>query len=162
MLAKIDGCTVNDSTWAASLLTENQGRSPMDQHTAAVVVSCSFARPVERVPRLLVREFVVSLARRVFSNTENILNTPVVTVTKVSSSTEFPPKFWLVSMIACFPCDGTPVTRCLVVDALLDSIEVGESKVLWVEDVGVVPAEQAIEDGVLPANALHSELLTKS
>lgn len=161
-LSKVGGCTLSDDLWSANLDKENL-RYPTDSDVRndPDVETCSSKVAASLVPQLLVRELVVALAQRMLVNTNPILNTPVVKVLTAITSSEHPPWFWLVQLIACFPCDGTPVTRCLTVNALLDAGHVKQSRVLRAIDLGVVPAEESVSDGVLPVNATTNELTTQ-
>lgn len=149
--------TPTDTQWTDRIQEEKRTGSRQRRRQ----LRCVLPARVANVPRLLLRELVVTLARRMLRGGDSsvILLEPVTTVVRAATSTEDPPSLWMVSLRACFPCEGVPATRCLDVSALLDADDVRGSRVLRIEDVGVVPAEQADGDGVVPANALKGELL---
>lgn len=155
-LAALGGCTVSDVTWKRRIelvLLESTFHPSRIEET---VSCCVYPVKPSRVPRLLLRELLVHVASRVLRQNESILTTPRATVH--SAKTDRPPMFWRVELTACFPCDGTPVVRCMHITALLDAKHVERSVVLSALDAGVVPAEESISFGVLPFNAQTAEL----
>lgn len=153
-LAKLGGCTVTDLLWLNNLALMVHEDNMLD---AALCNSCH-ACDTSLVPRLLLRELVISVAKRLLPNNETIMTVPRTTVNSASKSKESPAKTWVVTLTVCFPCDGTPVTRCVRLKALLDAEHIERRWVLSAIDAGVVPAEEAASDGTLPFNALSTEL----
>lgn len=153
-LAPLGGCTVTDAVWRERVAALNpSGVDPVNSTT-----SCTISTPTTQVPKMLLRELLITVARSMLIHNDDILNVPRAKVFRAMTNIDYPPTLWLITLTACFPCDGTPVTRCLDMTALLDASRVERSRVLTVEDVGVVPAEQVTPYGVLPVNALSSEL----
>lgn len=159
-LAELGGCTVSDLLWTnnLSLMTHLDKAAHTDSRKD--VARCDTECPVSLVPRLLLRELVVSVARRMLPDNDTIITVPRVSVNSARSSKEFPPKLWMVSITVCFPCDGTPVARCILMTAVLDAEHIEQSYVSAATDAGVVPAEEAVSGGTLPFNARWSELST--
>lgn len=156
-LAKLGGCTVLDEVWITRVRRELPGISHGSDRDA---MSCSIEAEVDTVPRLLLNEFMVRLAGRLlqFKDPAQSFHTPPVAhVYDAFSSSENPPRFWLAHLTGCFPCPGTPVTRCIRAIALLDASHVERSRVIDIRDAGVVPTEEAANDGLVPSNALQAE-----
>lgn len=147
-------CDVSGATWQHSLSLEN---TYADSDLAA---RCVVEAGRMQVPHLLIRELMIDVARRLLGNSNNI-GVPRFKVNTTYVSRESPPRAWLVTLTVCFPCSGTPVVRCANITAILDAEHVERSHVLYAVDAGVVPAEQALMDGVLPFNALGVELIVK-
>lgn len=154
------GCNVSDATWNDSV--ESLLQSANSDDDADLISRCTVESVTLQVPQLLINELVLGAARRLFNNYGKLLKAPRFTIHKTLVSPENPPIAWLVTLTACFPCDGTPVTRCANMTAVLDAVHVERSRVLSASDAGIVPAEQVLMDGVMPYNALSAELLVKS
>lgn len=150
-----EGCTVSDADWTRSILSINNDSNP---RAVAAVSTCLVRVRPSLVPKLLIRELLVSVARRLLQRHDTILTLPRITVHTCVTSRDFPPSLWHVSLTACFPCDGTPVSRCVTMDAILDARHVECSQVISIWDAGVVPAEQSVSDGMLPFNARRAEI----
>lgn len=155
-LAKAGGCTVSDEAWEAGVSeTVDPARGA---EVVAARLSCTMKADPALVPRLLIRELLVTVAEKLLSHNDTILTTPRVTVHSCTTTRDYPPSLWLVTFTACFPCDGTPVTRCARMTAILDARHVAGSRVVSALDAGVVPAEQSVSGGVLPVNAQSAEM----
>lgn len=151
------GCSVSDEAWNSGVLSCATGDAD-----DALVSSCTVEANGLQVPQLLISDLVVGVALRLLGDSGRTIKPPRFTVHKTIVSPEDPPHAWLVTLTACFPCDGTPVTRCANLTVILDAVHVERSRVLSASDAGIVPAEQALMDGVLPYNALSAELVVKS
>lgn len=154
-LVGVGGCSASDTTWMNNLALEAH---PLEFEQGSSI--CTVEARTTSVPQLLINELVINLARRLLGSNNTIIMLPRAKVHQAWQSPQQPPEHWLVTLTACFPCDGTPVTRCSHVTALLDSRDIHKSMVLTATDAGVVPAEQAT-DGVLPFNAMGSELTVR-
>lgn len=152
----VGGCDVSDSVWQSRLSLENI----REVGVAGLLASCSVEAGKKKVPQLLIGELMNNVARRLLGNNSHV-SVPRFKVNTTYVSKERPPKLWLVTLTACFPCSGTPIVRCVKMTALLDAEHVHKSQVLYAVDAGVVPAEQALMDGVLPFNALGVELIVQ-
>lgn len=157
-LGKLGGCNVSDAAWNASVKLEIERNLSTPTDSDPDVLSCYNLIDPELVPRLLIGDLMTSVARRILNIQTGAINSPRVKVHKSFTSSEYQPRFWLVTSTVCFPCDGTPVTRCLDLTALLDASHVDRSRVVSVRDAGVVPAEQASGD-VVPFNVQSRELI---
>lgn len=153
-LAKLGGCTVTDLLWQNNVSLMAHQDATLRAAPSNYYTGCD----VSLVPRLLLRELVISVAKRLLPNNETILTVPRFTVNSANRSDESPPQLWLVSLTVCFPCEGTPVTRCVRLTALLDAEHIERIQVLAASDAGVVPAEEAVSGGTLPFNARTIEL----
>lgn len=151
------GCAVSDTAWRNTV----SACSHNEDVDVDIVSRCNVEAGGLQIPQLLINEIMVLVARKLHNNS-TILRAPKFTVHKTSVSPENPPNAWLITLTACFPCDGTPVTRCVKLKVILDAVHVERSRVISAADAGVVPAEQALMDGVLPFNALSAELIVKS
>lgn len=139
-----------------ALIIPRKGEGDKDARACIINTEASI------VPRLLLNEFVLRLAGRLLQFkdlAQTLLTPPVAQVHTAYTSAENPPKFWLVHITACFPCPGTPVTRCVRAVALLDASHVELSRVIDIRDAGVIPTDNAANDGLVPFNALPSETI---
>lgn len=156
VLAELGGCTLPDTTWRHRVrgVVSDPADHPDDR---TIVAACTTPVKTSLVPKLLLRELLVQVAHHLLGDNETILTVPRVTIHRSLVGVDRPTLVWLVTLTACFPCDGTPVVRCVAMTALLDAVQVERSRVLSAQDAGVVPAEESISFGVLPFNARTTE-----
>lgn len=159
-LKKLGGCTVTDTVWKQRLLEQVPRGIHAERDDDAR--TCVFTTNTSLVPKLLLNECLICLSGKLlqFRDMSQTFSTPpVASVQTALTSSEYPPNFWLVSILACFPCPGTPMARCVQTLVLLDASHVHRSRVLAISDAGVVPAEEAFAGSLVPSNSLVSETL---